>query len=98
MVSAVMDLNFFYQSAGSAHIKKERQKAKDLRKSRWWQQELQQGICYYCEGKFPVAELTMDHKVPLARGGMSTKSNIVVCCKSCNTEKQSKTAAEMVLG
>lgn len=29
----------------------------------------------------------MDHLVPLSRGGRSTKRNVVVSCKPCNTEK-----------
>jgi len=30
----------------------------------------------------------MDHVVPLARGGRSTKANCVPCCKECNTRKK----------
>ena len=33
-------------------------------------------------------ELTMDHIVPLARGGKSTKGNVVPACKACNNAKQ----------
>jgi 5-methylcytosine-specific restriction protein A len=33
-------------------------------------------------------ELTMDHIVPIARGGRSTKGNVVPACKSCNTKKK----------
>jgi 5-methylcytosine-specific restriction endonuclease McrA len=29
----------------------------------------------------------MDHIVPLARGGKTTKANVVPCCKACNTQK-----------
>ncbi|MDP7176128.1 MAG: HNH endonuclease signature motif containing protein, partial [SAR324 cluster bacterium] len=36
----------------------------------------------------PARQLTMDHLVPLARGGRSVKSNLVPCCKSCNTQKK----------
>ncbi len=39
----------------------------------------------------------MDHKVPIARGGRSTKSNVVVCCKNCNSEKQAQTVVEKLL-
>ena len=35
----------------------------------------------------PARELTMDHVVPLARGGKTTKSNVVPCCKECNEQK-----------
>jgi 5-methylcytosine-specific restriction endonuclease McrA len=30
----------------------------------------------------------MDHVVPLTRGGLSTKNNLVACCKACNTRKK----------
>lgn len=88
---------FYYESAGAEHIKKERNKAKTLKKSQWWQQKLQEGVCFYCEESFARDNLTMDHKVPVARGGVSSKSNIVVCCKECNSQKQAKTSAELAL-
>lgn len=87
----------YYAPADPAHIKKEREKARELRKTRWWQQLVAAGLCYYCGEKFSRDELTMDHKVPLARGGKSTKSNIVVSCKECNSSKKSKTPAELEL-
>ncbi|RME14963.1 MAG: HNH endonuclease [Bdellovibrio sp.] len=79
------------------HIKRERQKARELRKSRWWHQKLMEGICYYCQEKFSKDKLTMDHKVPLSRGGRSTKSNVVVCCKECNNQKKYFTPVELEL-
>ncbi len=30
----------------------------------------------------------MDHVVPLSRGGLTTKSNLVPCCKTCNNQKR----------
>ena len=30
----------------------------------------------------------MDHLVPLVRGGVSAKSNVVPCCKECNNQKR----------
>ena len=86
-----------YQPADEAHKKRERAKARELRKSSWWKQKLAQGVCYYCEQKFSAEELTMDHKVPVARGGLSTRSKVVISCKSCNTEKKSLTPAELIM-
>ncbi len=80
-----------------AEIKKERKKAKELRKSQWWKQKLAQGECHYCGVKTPKEELTMDHKIPLSRGGKTTKGNVVVACKPCNNEKKYFTPAEMIL-
>lgn len=36
----------------------------------------------------------MDHRVPLARGGRSTKANLVAACKACNTAKKYLLPAE----
>ncbi len=86
-----------YGFADPEHIKRERAKGKELRQSQWWRQELGKGICYHCGGKFPKEQLTMDHLVPIARGGKSTKNNCVVCCKECNTKKGHKLGVEMTI-
>jgi 5-methylcytosine-specific restriction protein A len=80
---------FDFDSPDEREIRAEREKAKSLRKTRWWQQKTASGKCFYCEKKFPFRQITMDHLVPLARGGRSTKDNIVPCCKKCNTLKKS---------
>lgn len=77
-----------------AEIAKERAKAKELKKTAWWKKKRSDGICYYCRQKFPVEELTMDHLVPLAKGGKSIKANLVPACKKCNFEKKNKLAFE----
>lgn len=87
----------FYIPAPPEHIKKEKLKAKELRKTQWWKQQIGPGICYYCKQKFPSSELTMDHILPVARGGKSTKRNCVPACKNCNTEKGAKTLGEIAL-
>lgn len=69
------------------HIKKEKAKVKSAKKSRWWQQKCAQGLCHYCGQKFSVQDLTMDHVVPLARGGTTTPGNTVPACQSCNKAK-----------
>ena len=72
-----------------AVIKTERAKARSLRKTRWWQQKTSSGTCYFCAQKVGYADLTMDHIIPLSRGGRSTKDNLVPCCKVCNSKKKS---------
>lgn len=78
----------FYFPLDEASQKKEKQKARELRNSQWWKRRRSTGICHYCGKNFPPKELTMDHVVPIARGGRSTKGNLVPCCKTCNTEKK----------
>lgn len=77
-----------------ADLKKERAKARELRTSQWWKRKRSTGICYYCSRTFPPAQLTMDHLIPLARGGRSEKFNLVPCCKACNTQKSHLLPAE----
>src|SRR5262249_51749613 len=69
-------------------IKRERAKARELRQSQWWKRRRANGICHYCGNKFRPGDLTMDHLVPLIRGGRSTKGNVVPACKLCNTKKK----------
>ena len=76
------------ESEPAFHVAKEKQKARELRHSPWWKKKVSAGICYYCGQKFLPAELTMDHKIPLSRGGFSEKINIVPCCKVCNNQKK----------
>lgn len=70
-------------------IRREKDKARELRASQWWKRKCARGVCHYCQEKFPAKELTMDHIVPLSRGGKSVKNNVVPCCKACNTKKKS---------
>jgi len=69
-------------------IRQQKAKARELRKSRWWQQKISRGHCQYCGASVPPKELTMDHIVPLAMGGSSSKGNIAACCKACNNKKK----------
>lgn len=87
----------FFQAADSEHQKREKAKARELRGSNWWKQQLGRGICYYCEEKFCPNDLTMDHVLPIARGGKSTKKNVVTACKECNTNKGHRTTFEIAL-
>lgn len=80
---------FDFDAPDDALIRAERAKARELRKTRWWQQKTAPGLCYYCGNKVSFQELTMDHLVPLARGGRSTKDNLVPSCKTCNNLKKS---------
>jgi len=88
---------WFLIEADPAHVAREREKARALRKTAWWQRRVQRGVCAYCSGTFPPGELTMDHVVPVARGGRSVKGNVVPSCKPCNSRKKLMTPAELAL-
>jgi 5-methylcytosine-specific restriction protein A len=89
--------DWFQLDADPAHVAREREKARALRKTAWWQRRVARGICAYCAAAFAPAELTMDHVVPVARGGRSVKGNVVAACKACNTKKKLMTPAEQLL-
>jgi 5-methylcytosine-specific restriction endonuclease McrA len=78
----------YFDGVDDELIRKEKGRARELRKSRWWQNKLAAGRCYYCGQTIESSRLTMDHVVPLAKGGRSEKNNLVACCKECNTKKK----------
>ncbi|TGL21095.1 HNH endonuclease [Leptospira yanagawae] len=78
----------FFSDISDEEIKRERKKAKDLKNTAWWKNKRASGICHYCGKKFKVEELTMDHLIPLIRGGKSVKANLVPSCKECNFKKK----------
>lgn len=91
----MVDQKFFsLDEPDEAFIRAERNKARELRKTRWWQQKTASGTCWYCGQKVGYHNLTMDHVIPLARGGRSTKDNLVPCCKECNTKKKNALPVE----
>lgn len=90
-------MDSFFIPADAAHIKREKAKAKELRSSQWWKNQVAQRRCHYCEGEFQVTELTMDHLVPIIRGGKSARGNVVPSCKTCNNKKKYFTVSELAL-
>jgi 5-methylcytosine-specific restriction enzyme A len=84
----------FYEPIDPAVLKRERARARELRASQWWKRRLESGVCYYCRRQVGAGALTMDHIVPLGRGGRSIRGNVVPACKSCNTRKKSLVPVE----
>ena len=50
--------------------------------------------CQYCGKKALISELTYDHVVPRAHGGLTEWTNIVTCCYLCNRKKGGRTPSE----
>ena len=78
----------FIISVTDEEIKKEKLKAQELRKTQWWKRKRAEGVCYFCGKKVPPKELTMEHVVPIIRGGTTSKGNVVPACKECNSKKK----------
>jgi hypothetical protein len=53
--------------------------------------------CRYCSGFFTIADVGIDHAIPLSRGGGVELSNLDLPCKSCNNRKGSMTPTEFIL-
>ena len=81
-------MDYFIIEVSEEEIKREREKARELRKSQWWKNRLAKGLCHWCLRRFPAAELSMDHIVPVIRGGKSSRGNVVPSCKECNNKKK----------
>jgi len=78
----------FVMDISDEDMRRERNRARELRKSGWWKNKIGRGRCHYCGGEFDPDSLTLDHIVPVARGGRSTKGNCVPACKECNNNKK----------
>jgi 5-methylcytosine-specific restriction endonuclease McrA len=46
--------------------------------------------CQYCQKIFPEKRLTVDHVVPMSRGGRHEWTNVVTACSRCNNRKGAK--------
>lgn len=82
-----MDVAPFLVEVSEEQLRRERQKARELRASAWWKRKRGAGLCHHCGEKVPPRELTMDHLVPIVRGGKSIKGNVVPSCKKCNSDR-----------
>ena len=49
------------------------------------------GICGYCGESAP---LTLDHRIPLSRGGTNAIENLIPACGTCNSRKGTRTEPE----
>ena len=66
----------FLSPVGEAELRRERARARELRQSAWWKRRRAVGRCAYCGRPTPPRALTMDHRIPLVRGGRSTRGNL----------------------
>jgi 5-methylcytosine-specific restriction endonuclease McrA len=87
-------MNDFWAPPDVADLRRERARARELRASQWWKRRIESGICHYCSKSVGRGALTMDHVVPLGRGGRSIRGNVVPACKACNNLKKSLVPVE----
>ncbi|AKJ63329.1 HNH endonuclease [Kiritimatiella glycovorans] len=89
--------DWFDINADEEHMRRERKRARELRRTSWWKNRIAEGRCHYCGKTLTPGRLTMDHVVPVARGGKSTKGNVVPACPECNRDKKLETPADRIM-
>lgn len=52
--------------------------------------------CCYCEKKVTGITFSLDHRLPVSRGGPHSMLNLAICCKRCNMAKGAMTSEEYV--
>ena len=57
----------------------------------------QEGFCAGCRSHFPFRNLTVDHIVPLARGGSDHIDNLQLLCGACNSTKGQGSQAQLMV-
>jgi 5-methylcytosine-specific restriction endonuclease McrA len=58
--------------------------------------ERDRNTCGYCEAALNSHNKTIDHVIPVSRGGAKHEyGNVVACCHECNSKKGNKTPEEM---
>ena len=53
--------------------------------------DLQGGRCFYCCNPTPLPQFTVDHVVPVSKGGADEFANKVGACEDCNGRKGNAT-------
>jgi 5-methylcytosine-specific restriction endonuclease McrA len=81
-------MNEYYAPIDPDELKRQRARARELRASSWWKRRISTGQCHYCRRRVGARALTMDHVVPLGRGGISSRGNVAPACKDCNNRKK----------
>jgi len=52
--------------------------------------------CEYCKNPIKFNNDSLDHKIPLFRGGTNARENLCIACIKCNTKKHIKTNSEFI--
>jgi len=69
-------------------------------KQMWYRKSLlieQYGMkCFWCECDLTAETLTIDHYIPLSRGGSNKPKNLRIACKACNNKRGNTMPEETV--
>jgi len=90
-------------TAADRSAKIARRRYKSIRKQGYpkrWPDEIateQRWKCFYCKQPMTRSQRTLDHRLPVSRGGKTQRKNLVAACSFCNQRKGSLTDAEFAL-
>lgn len=66
--------------------------AKHKRRKLW----LKNPHCNYCNKELLYSESTLDHVIPVSKGGKNKNTNLVLACKDCNTKKSDQSVNDFL--
>lgn len=87
-----------------ASVARSRAVAKVVSRNKWrwrlWRDH--RGACFYCKRRTLLSDChkaeplfaTVDHVIPVSRGGANVYENLVLACRVCNEQKGSMTDEE----
>ena len=95
------ELGLFYKGAHRTDVPRRTDLGKiipynDVRNRKYLYGE-QDGYCNGCENHFESRNFTVDHIVPRADGGTDHISNLQLLCGACNSQKGTKSHAELLV-
>ncbi len=83
------------QNTANTNARRKSAISNDITKATWLHiMQSTNWTCKYCHCKLTNNNRTVDHVVPLSKGGEHSKDNLVPCCRSCNSRKNAKTPEE----
>ncbi len=56
--------------------------------------KIQKGFCEYCHEYVKLENATVDHRIPISKGGTHSIDNLYMTCYDCNKDKGNQTEKE----
>jgi 5-methylcytosine-specific restriction protein A len=58
-----------------------------------WKKQLFENIksCFWCNKELTLETATVEHKIPLSKGGSNRNDNITLACRECNAKRKNNT-------